>query len=137
MEEPLDTSNIDLFIASSDVATVLEQVARAVIGEHVAVAQVRADRVPGPHTTGVSCVYVLHTPEGWYYVGETDNLPSRVEAHRQCDTRRGSRVFYVKVAAEDGSSVGGKSVARSLEASLIQRMAAEGFAMLSLQDGAG
>lgn len=120
---------------SDDAASLLKQVACSVIGEHIVVAQVEANRVPGPHTSGVSCVYVLQTPEGWYYVGETEDLPSRVEAHRHCDTKRDSRVLYVKVSTADGISAGGRSVARSLEAALIKRMATEGYAMLSLHDG--
>jgi len=37
---------------------------------------VRVDQAPPPATTGRSCIYILRTPGGEFYVGESDKLSS-------------------------------------------------------------
>lgn len=74
-----------------------------------------------------SVVYVLRTKKGFYYVGETDDLTSRLESHRQSRDKTYSEVLYFEVSR-------GKSQARKIESHLIDCLRNEGFPMLSVQD---
>lgn len=102
----------------------------------------RSNEVPAPGAAAWTCVYILRRSDGWMYCGETDNLTGRLEAHRAAaikehkaereknnDARDTIRVemAFLKVPKE----VGGKSAARKLESSVIQRLKAERIPLLS------
>jgi len=81
-----------------------------------------------PSYEGSSVVYVVQVG-GWFYVGETDGLSQRIRQHR---SKGGdwavSAIMAVKVE-------GGKTNARNLESRLIQKIAQNGFGLMSTTDG--
>lgn len=96
---------------------------------------VRVDQAPPPATTGRSCIYILRTPGGEFYVGESDKLSSRLRRHRLKLGKGGPSMeaTYTMVPV----NLQGKSAARDLESSVINRMQKEGFPLLSVADGRG
>lgn len=92
---------------------------------------------PPPYLEGRSCVYILEVPgtvegEGnMFYVGESDGVGGRIEAHRR------KRVKGLSWANCHGKIVevdGGKGQARRLESEVIRRMERMGFGMISVAD---
>ena len=79
-----------------------------------------------------SYVYVARTAEGWFYVGETDDLRSRIAAHRKARAFGGNGVSFVCLSVP----FGGKSMARRVEAAAIRELWHQGFPLLSLSDAA-
>ncbi len=81
-----------------------------------------------PSFEGSSVLYVLKVGQS-FYVGETDSLSQRIRQHR---SKGGlwsqSSTIAVKVR-------GGKSNARNLESRIIQKIAQNGFSVLSTTDG--
>lgn len=81
-----------------------------------------------PSFEGSSVLYVLKVGQS-FYVGETDSLSQRIRQHR---SKGGlwsqSSTIAVKVS-------GGKSNARNLESRIIQKIAQNGFSVLSTTDG--
>jgi predicted GIY-YIG superfamily endonuclease len=85
--------------------------------------------MPPPSYEGSSCVYILELEGPRYYVGETDSLARRLSEHR-------SRGKEWEVSSATAIKVeGGKSSARTLEYSVIQRLAKQGFILVSDADG--
>jgi hypothetical protein len=82
---------------------------------------------PPPITAGKSTVYILQTPQDFFYVGETDHLPSRWKDHSQQMTKKDSRGIYIIIPQ-------GKSHARRLENKLINILCTLEFPMLSVSD---
>ena len=76
---------------------------------------------------GKSCLYVLRTNLGYFYVGETDDIAGRLASHRKDKRKASSEAIYAVVAK-------GKSQARSLESELIAMLVAAHFPMLSSAD---
>ncbi|ODS23083.1 hypothetical protein AB835_10795 [Candidatus Endobugula sertula] len=74
-----------------------------------------------------SVIYVLRTSLGFYYVGETDNIHARVEAHRKIGSKKNCVFIYTLVPL-------GKSTARKIESTLIKKMTLLGFPLLSADD---
>ena len=104
---------------------------------------------PPPNVTKWTCVYVIRRSDGYAYCGETDDLASRLKAHRNTAVRERNAV--AKKNCENADDVkrsvavemaylpvpveaGGKSMARQLEASVIRRLLAEGVPLLSVKD---
>ena len=83
---------------------------------------------PAVSDVSKSCVYVLENLDGHYYVGETDDIATRLRAHSQSGVRSWRRAAYLAVD-------GGKSQTRRIEARLINRLLAAGFPMLFVSDG--
>jgi predicted GIY-YIG superfamily endonuclease len=77
-------------------------------------------------------VYVAVTRDGWFYVGETDNLRRRVADHRKGSVLGGKGVAFVCLDVP----FGGKSMARRVEAAVIRRLWHDGFPLVSLKDAA-
>ena len=77
---------------------------------------------------GLSCVYVLEVGEN-YYVGETDNLSTRISQHRA----KGGDWNNLRAAVAAIS--GGKTVARNIESNIIRQLSQEGFTLVSVHDG--
>jgi hypothetical protein len=69
-------------------------------------------------------------------VGETDDLGSRLAAHRRGLGREGVSFVCLGVASRGRGGGGGKSMARRVEAALIRELWYRGFPLLSLADGA-
>ena len=78
---------------------------------------------------GTSCVYVLKTKSGLFYVGETDDVVRRLEEHRSHPSKSGAEMFV--------SSMGtlNKSASLDAESRLIQKLSLNRFNMLSDHDG--
>ncbi|WP_086930438.1 MutS-related protein [Agarilytica rhodophyticola] len=74
-----------------------------------------------------STLYILRTSLGFYYVGETDNINARIEAHRKVELKKDCEFIYVAIPL-------GKSAARRLESTLIKALVGKGFPMLSVDD---
>ena len=87
---------------------------------------VPAGHLPPLVSLGRSCLYVLRTELGYYYVGETDDVHGRLLAHRQDQRKREAVCAFVMVA--------GKGRARQMESRLIEAMVAAAFPMLSMND---
>jgi len=65
-----------------------------------------------PLSNSNSYVYVARTVDGWFYVGETDNLRARIATHRRNSRFGGKGVAFI---CQD-VPLGGKSTARRVEA---------------------
>jgi len=94
--------------------------------------ELRSGAEPPPSHSMTSCAYICCWESGWFYVGETDNIKSRLRDHRGSDrygltAGRSMSAVYVRVPQ-------GKSAARRVEALLQQCMRSEGFPMLSDED---
>ena len=88
------------------------------------------DWSPPASLEGRSCVYVLQFQDPPnVYVGETDCFRQRLSQHRA----KGGR--WSSTAALVAPISGGKSVARSMESRLIQRLAKAGLPLISVTDG--
>jgi predicted GIY-YIG superfamily endonuclease len=99
----------------------------------VVVGTVGRDEIPPPAAAAWSCVYVLRRDDGWAYVGETDDLAGRLEAHRATARREkggGVECAFASVPRE----AGGKSTARALEARAIRALADANVPLLSASD---
>eukprot|EP00798_Chlamydomonas_sp_ICE-L_P019907 gene19907-26610_t len=70
---------------------------------------------------------------GWFYGGETDDIKSRLKAHRakKHGPSKGLEMVYVLVGLDEGA----KSGAKAVEAATIQSLDGQGFPMLSVKDG--
>lgn len=112
-----------------------------IIDDWIMVTNIEPDEVPSPHVArhGASCVYVLQTTDGAMYVGETDDLVSRLMQHRRVPDFQQASCAYVTLGDATGSRhlLHGKTDARTLEARVIRRMAIEGFPLLSTHDARG
>jgi hypothetical protein len=84
--------------------------------------------LPSAADSGSSCLYILRTKDGFFYVGETDDIMTRVKTHRGTTGKIGSEFVYFVVSQ-------GKTFSRKLESSVIRELAAGGFPMLSTNDG--
>ncbi|KAH9610099.1 hypothetical protein KSS87_021177 [Heliosperma pusillum] len=82
---------------------------------------------PPPSTIGVSSVYVMLRPNKRLYVGETDDLQGRIQAHRAKDGLQ-SAIFISFL-------VQGKSIACQLETLLINQLPKQGFHLANIADG--
>lgn len=90
---------------------------------------------PPMNTIGVSCVYIAHRKDGWFYVGSTDGLKERISDHR----KRGGQslvqdpyaeFIFVQIPQVSGAA----STARAIEAAVIRALDASGFSLLSTVD---
>lgn len=98
-------------------------------GDHVLLERHLEGRdLPTVIDTGLSCLYVIKTRDGFFYVGETDDICARIETHRRDNQKAQCGVVYFVVQ-------GGKSVARHLESATIRELSRRGFPMLSTNDG--
>ncbi|CAO2815186.1 unnamed protein product [Amaranthus hypochondriacus] len=88
---------------------------------------IAAREQPPPSTIGASSVYVMLRPDNKLYVGETDDLQGRVQAHR---SKEG-----MKTAAFISFVVQGKSIACQLETLLINQLPKRGFRLANIADG--
>nr|XP_048333226.1 DNA mismatch repair protein MSH1, mitochondrial isoform X3 [Ziziphus jujuba var. spinosa] len=82
---------------------------------------------PPPSTIGVSCVYVMLSPNNKIYVGQTDDLEGRVRAHRLKEGMQKISFLYFTVP--------GKSLACQLETLLINQLPNRGFQLTNIADG--
>lgn len=82
---------------------------------------------PPPAINGQSVLYVLRTPQRFFYVGETDSFPTRLKAHYQDSQKKNSEGMYVVIPQ-------GKSHARRLENKLISILRTLEFPLLSSAD---
>ncbi|MBI2069506.1 MAG: hypothetical protein HYT79_02810 [Elusimicrobia bacterium] len=92
-----------------------------------AIHYVAPDAYPLFKNMNSSCLYVLKTKQGFFYIGETDNLIARINAHRNSPDKKDAELIYAGVAA-------GKSCARKWQAQLIMKLKSQGFPMLSTDD---
>lgn len=74
-----------------------------------------------------SVIYILRTALGFYYVGETDNICARIEAHRKTELKKDCEFIYTLIPH-------GKSVTRKFETAIINQLKLLGFPMLSAED---
>ena len=58
--------------------------------EHAAVNRVVVGSSPtsGANFMLMSWVYILQNPAGWFYIGQTDDLPARLANHNRADATR-------------------------------------------------
>ncbi|KAK9666439.1 hypothetical protein RND81_14G185100 [Saponaria officinalis] len=89
--------------------------------------RIGAREQPPPSTIGASSVYVMLRPDNRLYVGETDDLQSRVKSHRAKDGMQ-SATFLSFI-------VQGKSSACQLETLLINQLPKRGFHLANIADG--
>ncbi len=83
-------------------------------------------QAPSPWLCQHSCVYVLQDRLGWLYCGETDDIGARLRRHRQ----QGPTAAVV-LALQSGQ---GKSLARMLEANVIEQLVKDGLRVCSTHD---
>ena len=85
---------------------------------------VREKQQPAPAACGGSYVYVARTLQGWFYVGETDDIRARIEAHRSRQALgEGAEFVCLRCdLAGDSGGAGGKSLARKIEAATIREL---------------
>lgn len=88
---------------------------------------VGAREQPPPSTVGRSSIYVIIRSDNRLYVGQTDDLLGRLNAHRSKEGMRDATVLYVLVP--------GKSVACQLETLLINQLPSRGFKLMNKADG--
>ncbi|XP_048491768.1 DNA mismatch repair protein MSH1, mitochondrial isoform X2 [Beta vulgaris subsp. vulgaris] len=88
---------------------------------------IAAREQPPPSTIGASSVYVMLRPDKKIYIGETDDLQGRIQAHRSKEGMQ-SAAFLSFV-------VQGKSVACQLETLLINQLPERGFHLANIADG--
>lgn len=106
--------------------------ARLVLSEIAGIAEpaihhVAPDAYPLFKNMNSSCLYILRTKQGFFYVGETDNLIERINAHRGSQDKKDAEFIYAGVAE-------GKSRARKYQTQLILKLKSQGFPMLSIDD---
>eukprot|EP00252_Welwitschia_mirabilis_P026993 TRINITY_DN9073_c0_g1_i2.p1 TRINITY_DN9073_c0_g1~~TRINITY_DN9073_c0_g1_i2.p1 ORF type:complete len:1166 (-),score=225.50 TRINITY_DN9073_c0_g1_i2:15-3476(-) len=94
--------------------------------EKISCLSIGAREQPPPSLTNCSCVYILQRPDGKLYVGETDDLAGRINAHRTVFGLQAIPFIYTKVP--------GKSVARELETITINRLLQSGFQLVNKGD---
>ena len=103
---------------------------------------IKFNETPSAASGQWTCVYVLRRADGWAYCGETDDLATRIETHRQTARREAKRnnsnnsaaqIECVFVTVPKGE--GGKSTARLLESRMIRKLKAENVPLLSGSDG--
>ncbi|XP_074286101.1 DNA mismatch repair protein MSH1, mitochondrial isoform X2 [Silene latifolia] len=82
---------------------------------------------PPPSTIGVSSVYVMLRPDKRLYVGETDDLQGRIQAHRAKDGMQNA--IFISFLVQ------GKSIACELETLLINQLPKQGFHLANIADG--
>jgi predicted GIY-YIG superfamily endonuclease len=107
--------------------TPVEQLLKETAGQATPVC-IPPQHQPPPSFEGSSCVYVFQLSDGRYYVGESDSIMQRISQHRS----KGEEWVMASVTA---IQVGDKSSARSIEKVMIERMAKEGYEMVSIADG--
>ena len=112
------------------------QILQDVVGRGAKCVPIPPSYMPPPSLEGSSCVYILQIGEkdgnrSKYYVGETDSLAKRLSQHRG----RGGSEDWSSLTAAAIQIEEGKSYARNVESLVIQRMAKDGFDMLSVTDG--
>ena len=83
---------------------------------------------PSVKDSNTSVLYVLQTPNDFFYVGETTDIYSRLETHRNDPGKKGSYVLYALIPQ-------GKNVARKMETQLINKFQKVGLPLLSTTDG--
>ncbi|GAB4850050.1 DNA mismatch repair ATPase msh1 [Ancistrocladus abbreviatus] len=88
---------------------------------------VAAREQPPPSTIGASSVYVMLQPDRKLYVGQTDDLQGRVQAHRSKEGMQNAVFLYFIVQ--------GKSLACQLETLLINQLPHQGFHLTNIADG--
>lgn len=86
-------------------------------------------QIPPLNDIGYSVVYVLKTPNNFFYAGESDNFLNRVKSHRKRLLSDECEFFYLVVKE-------GKSAARKIEQELIVKLKNNALPMLSIADGA-
>ncbi|KAJ8445529.1 hypothetical protein Cgig2_012417 [Carnegiea gigantea] len=88
---------------------------------------IAAKEQPPSSTIGASSVYVMLRPDKKLYVGETDDLQGRVQAHRATeDIQNVEFLFFI---------VQGKSIACQLETLLINQLPKRGYNLTNIADG--
>ncbi|XP_024540545.1 DNA mismatch repair protein MSH1, mitochondrial [Selaginella moellendorffii] len=87
---------------------------------------VGARQQPPPFTSNHSCVYILHRPDGKFYVGQTDNLSGRIASHRTSMGLKQAPFLYLPVS--------NKSVACQLETALITQLTQQGLNLVNKVD---
>jgi predicted GIY-YIG superfamily endonuclease len=90
--------------------------------------EVKPNKLPALTDIGYSIIYVLKTSNNFFYVGESDNFPYRVKAHRSRLNDDNCHFFYIAIKE-------GKSEARKIEQKLIIKLKNNNFPMLSISDG--
>lgn len=119
-----------------------EDTIQAVLAEAQSVLQIRGlDEVdpieipvgfqPPLTAVGRSCLYILVTLTGFFYVGESDDFKNRLLQHRSKDVCRKNATAYLFILPPDCN----KGSSRDLESILITRLAAKGIPLLSDKDG--
>ncbi|KAJ8442713.1 hypothetical protein Cgig2_001806 [Carnegiea gigantea] len=88
---------------------------------------IAAREQPPPSTIGASSVYVMLRPDKKLYVGETDDLQGRVQAHRAMEGMQNAEFLFFIVQ--------GKSIACQLETLLINQLPKRGYNLTNIADG--
>ena len=91
------------------------------------VKKLEANQIAPLKDIGYSIVYILKTPNNFFYAGETDNFLHRVKAHRSRLFSNECEFFYIVVKE-------GKSEARRIEQEIIVKLKNSGLPMLSVAD---
>eukprot|EP00667_Euglena_gracilis_P000511 EG_transcript_511 len=88
--------------------------------------RLRPGEMPPVGLTARGCLYMLHLADGSFYIGETDAVYDRLEAHRQLKGRHLEAVVF--------AVVGGKSAARKAEAIAIRSLQRAGLGPANSKD---
>jgi hypothetical protein len=96
------------------------------ISKHTIVTRIEVPCGSAPPFIRSSVLYVLHTPSGFYYVGESDCFATRVEQHRLKDDRKLADAFVYPMA--------NKSLAKKVESAVGAALFAAHVPMLSSSD---
>ena len=126
-EQPFSASSASSVSPSPSLAQAKSLLSKVSASTQEEIRSVPPSRTPPLKDMGKSCLYVLRTNLGYFYVGETDDIAGRLASHRKDKRKASSEAIYAVVAK-------GKSQARSLESELIAMLVAAHFPMLSSAD---
>ena len=120
-------NNEDPQINKNTIELAKEILSKAASEEISKIKTLEAKQIPPLNDIGYSIVYILKTPNDFFYAGETDNFLHRVKAHRGRLLSDECAFYYIVVKA-------GKSEARKIEQQVIIKLKNSGLPMLSVAD---
>lgn len=127
-EATSDVSNVSPSKKSwDDVISAVQSVALSALSLDLVRRDLGRRGLPAVGDCGRSCLYILKTKLGFFYVGESDDILGRVKKHRADKIKRGCEISYFVVE-------NGKSAARQLETCVLRALVIAGFPLLSTND---
>jgi len=101
---------------------------------------IRSHQVPPPDLGNRSCVYIMRTPDGWFYCGESDDVQARITSHRSRRSHATKSLNQDVMNSEFAVLIlpksQGKSNARAIETCVVRSLVSRQFPMLGTGDAA-